>query len=115
YEAAVREDRHLPSGLNRVRSNNISGLRASSHLTHAGTVLCMRPVVMTTASKRVVIVGGGFGGVQCAKTLRRLVPAGECEIVLSTRENHMVFHPLLPEVAGASLNADGVAAPLRQM
>jgi NADH dehydrogenase len=43
------------------------------------------------------------------------VPAGECEIVLFNRENHMVFHPLLPEVAGASLNADGVAAPLRQM
>ena len=75
----------------------------------------MRPVVMTTTSKRVVIVGGGFGGVQCAKTLRRLLPGGECEIVLFNRENHMVFHPLLPEVAGASLNAGGVAAPLRQM
>src|SRR5262245_65780922 len=65
--------------------------------------------------KRVVIVGGGFGGVKCARTLRRLMPAEACEIVLFNRENHMVFHPLLPEVAGASLNADAVAAPLRQM
>ena len=66
-------------------------------------------------TKRVVIVGGGFGGVTCARTLRRLMPAEACEIVLFNRENHMVFHPLLPEVAGASLNPDAVAAPLRQM
>ena len=68
-----------------------------------------------TATRRVVIVGGGFGGVQCARTLRRRLSAGTCEIVLFNRENHMVFHPLLPEVAGASLNPDAVAAPLRQM
>jgi NADH:quinone reductase (non-electrogenic) len=43
------------------------------------------------------------------------VSAEACEIVLFNRENHMVFHPLLPEVAGASLNPDAVAAPLRQM
>src|SRR5215510_14600980 len=69
---------------------------------------------METGTKRVVIVGGGFGGVKCAKTLRRRLPAS-WEIVLFNRENHMVFHPLLPEVAGASLYADAVAAPLRQM
>jgi NADH dehydrogenase len=71
--------------------------------------------VMETAPKRVVIVGGGFGGVQCARTLRRRLTPGFCEIVLFNRENHMVFHPLLPEVAGASLNPDAVAAPLRQL
>jgi len=70
---------------------------------------------METTRKRIVIVGGGFGGVQCARTLRRRLTADECEIVLFNRENHMVFHPLLPEVAGASLNPDAVAAPLRQM
>src|SRR5262245_30092710 len=69
---------------------------------------------METETRRVVIIGGGFGGVQCAKTLRRRLP-GVWEIVLFNRENHMVFHPLLPEVAGASLNPDAVAAPLRQM
>jgi NADH:ubiquinone reductase (H+-translocating) len=69
---------------------------------------------MTRATRQVVIVGGGFGGVQCARTLRRRLPA-DVEIVLFNRENHMVFHPLLPEVVGASLNPDAVAAPLRQM
>jgi NADH:ubiquinone reductase (H+-translocating) len=64
---------------------------------------------------RVVIVGGGFAAVQFAKTLRSKLRAPECEILLFNRENHMVFHPLLADVAGASINADAAATPLRQM
>jgi len=64
---------------------------------------------------RVVIVGGGFAAVQFAKNLRRKLPASACEILLFNRENHLVFHPLLADVAGASINADAAAAPLRQM
>jgi len=64
---------------------------------------------------RVVVVGGGFGAVQFAKTLRTKLRASECDILLFSRENHMVFHPLLADVAGASINADAAAAPLRQM
>src|SRR5258708_16733503 len=64
---------------------------------------------------RVVIVGGGFAAVQFAKTLRSKLRASECEILLFNRENHMVFHPLLADVAGASINGDAAATPLRQM
>jgi NADH dehydrogenase len=64
---------------------------------------------------RVVIVGGGFAAVKFAKTLRNKLRSSECEILLFNRENHMVFHPLLADVAGASINADAAAAPLRQM
>jgi NADH:quinone reductase (non-electrogenic) len=64
---------------------------------------------------RVVVVGGGFAAVQFAKTLRSKLRASECHILLFNRENHMVFHPLLADVAGASINADAAAAPLRQM
>jgi NADH:ubiquinone reductase (H+-translocating) len=64
---------------------------------------------------RVVIVGGGFAAVQFAKTLRSKLRASECEILVFNRENHMVFHPLLADVAGASINVDAAAAPLRQM
>src|SRR5277367_1901573 len=63
----------------------------------------------------VVIVGGGFGAVQFAKTLRKQLRSSDCEILLFNRENHMVFHPLLADVAGASINPDAAAAPLRQM
>lgn len=52
---------------------------------------------------------------QFAKTLRKKLRPSECEICLFNRENHMVFHPLLADVAGASINADAAVAPLRQM
>src|SRR6202041_2075160 len=64
---------------------------------------------------RLVIIGGGFAAVKFAKTLRGKLSGSECEILLFNRENHMVFHPLLADVAGASINADAAAAPLRQM
>jgi NADH:ubiquinone reductase (H+-translocating) len=64
---------------------------------------------------RVVVIGGGFAAVQFAKTLRSKLTASECEIFLFNRENHMVFHPLLADVAGASINVDAAATPLRQM
>jgi NADH dehydrogenase len=63
----------------------------------------------------VVIIGGGFAAVQFAKTLRAKLRPSDCEILVFNRENHMVFHPLLADVAGASINVDAAAAPLRQM
>ena len=64
---------------------------------------------------RVVIIGGGFAAVKFAKTLRNKLSSKQCEIVLFNKENHLVFHPLLADVAGASINADAASAPLRQM
>lgn len=64
---------------------------------------------------KVIVVGGGFAAVQFAKTLRKKLRASECEILLFSRENHMVFHPLLADVAGGSINPDAAATPLRQM
>jgi NADH dehydrogenase len=62
---------------------------------------------------RVVILGGGFGGVFTAKHLRRQA-GSDVEIVLISRYNFFVFQPLLAEIAGGSINpADGVT-PLRR-
>lgn len=63
--------------------------------------------------KRIIILGGGFAGVRCAKTLRKLLNRQEAEIILFNKENHMVFHPLLAEVASAAIKTKDVAAPLR--
>jgi NADH dehydrogenase len=63
---------------------------------------------------RVIVAGGGFGGVKCARTLRKLLPE-DYEIIVFNSENHMVFHPLLAEVAGGAIQPKDVAAPLRQM
>lgn len=64
---------------------------------------------------RIIIVGGGFAGVKCARTLRKRLSANTCEIVLFSQENNMVFYPLLAEVAGAAINPSAVTVPLRQM
>ena len=67
------------------------------------------------SSQRILIIGGGFAGVKCARVLRRNLKPAEWEVVLFNRENHMVFSPLLADVAGASVSPDAVAAPLRKM
>ncbi|HEY7534685.1 MAG TPA: FAD-dependent oxidoreductase [Thermodesulfobacteriota bacterium] len=53
---------------------------------------------MTAA--RIVIIGGGFGGVKCAKELRKGLPSSKYDIVLFNQENHLVFSSLLAEVVG---------------
>jgi len=65
--------------------------------------------------KRIIIVGGGFGGVQCAKVLSRSLRPANAEVVLFNDENHLVFSPLLAEVVGSSVNALDVIVPLRQL
>src|SRR5437660_2082672 len=65
--------------------------------------------------KRIIIVGGGFGGVKCAQTLRHELSAEQAEVVLFDRQNHLVFSPLLAEVVGSSVNPIDVIVPLRQL
>lgn len=65
--------------------------------------------------KRIIIVGGGFGGVKCAQTLGRLLPSATTQVVLFDRQNHLVFSPLLAEVVGSSINSLDVIVPLRQL
>jgi NADH dehydrogenase len=60
---------------------------------------------------RVVIVGSGFGGLQCAKALR-----GEpVDVTLIDRQNYHLFTPLLYQVASCLLNPSEVAAPIRKV
>lgn len=67
------------------------------------------------SATKIIIIGGGFAGVKCAKTLRKLLSRAQCEIVVFNRENHMTFHPLLAELAGGAIGVRDVAAPLRQL
>jgi NADH dehydrogenase len=64
---------------------------------------------------RLIVIGGGFAGVKCARELRKIFPKQDCEIVLFSCENHMVFYPLLAEVAAAAVNPKDMAAALRQL
>lgn len=58
---------------------------------------------------RVVILGGGFGGLECAK---KLEDSG-CMVTLVDRNNHHLFQPLLYQVATAGLSQPEIARPIR--
>ncbi|MCL7960116.1 MAG: FAD-dependent oxidoreductase, partial [marine benthic group bacterium] len=58
----------------------------------------------------VVVVGGGFGGLEFCKRFR-----GDAHVVLIDRQNHHLFQPLLYQVAMAGLSAPDVAAPIRSV
>jgi NADH dehydrogenase FAD-containing subunit len=64
---------------------------------------------MPDAKPRVVIVGGGFGGLAAAKALRKT----DTEVVLIDRQNHHLFQPLLYQVATAVLSPGQIASPIR--
>ena len=61
--------------------------------------------------KRVLIIGGGFGGIAAARSLKRT----DVEITLIDRRNHHIFQPLLYQVATAVLAPSEIAAPIRQL
>jgi len=60
--------------------------------------------------QRVVIVGGGFAGLNCAKSLAN---DERFAVTLIDRQNHHLFQPLLYQVATASLSAPDIARSLR--
>ncbi|MEX1059713.1 MAG: FAD-dependent oxidoreductase [Methyloceanibacter sp.] len=64
--------------------------------------------------KKVLVIGGGFGGVFAAKALERQ-GRGKLEVELVNGNNYFVFQPLLPEVAASSIHSADAVVPLRQL
>ena len=64
---------------------------------------------MSSSEPHIVIVGGGFGGLDAARALRR-APA---RVTLLDRHNYHLFQPLLYQVATASLSPGDIASPIR--
>ncbi len=65
-----------------------------------------------TLMRRILIIGGGFAGLECA---RRLANDERYQVTLVDRTNHHLFQPLLYQVATASLAAPDIARSIRQI
>src|SRR5687767_3969248 len=65
---------------------------------------------MSNQLPHVVIVGGGFGGLEAAKRLARK----QVRVTLVDRRNHHLFQPLLYQVATGGLSAAEIAMPIRK-
>lgn len=63
-----------------------------------------------SATPRIVIVGGGFGGLKLARSLA----ASKAEVVLIDKNNYHTFQPLLYQVATSGLNGASIAYPFRK-
>jgi NADH dehydrogenase len=64
------------------------------------------------AKKKVLVIGGGFGGVFTAKELERK-GRNQFDVELINANNYFVFQPLLPEVAASTIHSADAVAPLR--
>ena len=68
--------------------------------------------------RAILILGGGFGGVYTAVHLEKLMTAAEreiLEIIIVSRDNYIVFQPLLPEVISGSVELNHVISPIRRL
>src|SRR3954470_965593 len=63
---------------------------------------------------RVVIAGGGFGGLYAARRLERLLPRQSAQVTLVADANFLLYTPLLPGAAAGTLEPRHVVVPLRE-
>ena len=68
-------------------------------------------LIPATSKKRIVIVGGGFGGIRLIRRLRRK----GFQLILLDKNNYHTFQPLLYQVASGGLEPDSIAYPLRKI
>src|ERR1041385_9570191 len=76
------------------------------------------PKLITTRTRiadlgkpRVIVIGGGFGGVEVVKALRK----EKVQVVLFDKQNHHTFQPLLYQVATSGLETNSIVFPFRKL
>jgi NADH dehydrogenase len=67
--------------------------------------------IPNTSLKRIVIIGGGFAGINFVKSL----PENQYQVVMIDKHNYHTFQPLLYQVATGGLEAGSIAYPLRKL
>ena len=67
-------------------------------------------------NRRIVVLGGGFAGVECVKELQRgLRSNSTTEIFMVSAQNFLLFRPMLPQVASGTINARNIVVPIRSI
>jgi NADH dehydrogenase len=76
----------------------------------------MKNDMSDTARKRIVILGGGFGGIYAALRLEKaLARDPTLDVTLVNRENFFLFTPMLHEVAASDLDMTDIVSPIRTL
>src|SRR5437879_10778969 len=71
---------------------------------------------MPQTKTKILIIGGGFGGVYTAMTLEKLLKADpSVDVSLISKENYLVFQPVLPEVISGSIGILDTITPIRRL
>jgi NADH dehydrogenase len=82
---------------------------SSEHRPASSTLRTATPI-------KIVIVGGGFAGIETASRLGRLVKRRHAiDVVLVSSENYFLFQPLLPEVVASSIEPSHIINPIRHL
>ena len=65
-------------------------------------------------TQRILILGGGFGGIYAALHLEKVFAReGSVEVTLINQDNYLLFSPMLPEVASSGIEAKHIITPIR--
>ncbi|TLX82538.1 MAG: NAD(P)/FAD-dependent oxidoreductase, partial [Thaumarchaeota archaeon] len=71
---------------------------------------------MVEEKKRILILGGGFAGVGCMRTLESyFMHDNDIEIVLVSEDNFLLFTPMLPQVASGMIETRHIVIPIRTL
>jgi len=68
----------------------------------------------TSSKKRILILGGGFGGMHVLKELQKKIDVKNISITIISEKNYFLFTPMLPEVASGMINPRDITTPIRQ-
>jgi hypothetical protein len=99
----------LPANEREVGAERLQPMAGSAEELTQTRAATRDPVKQT--GPRVVVLGGGFGGLSVLKALK----GAASEVVLVDRSNHHLFQPLLYQVASAALSTSEIAQPIRSI
>src|SRR5207302_4389226 len=91
--------------------------RGNARCRSIGTIALGRCLMNRTIKQtKIVIAGGGFAGLYAARYLdKRLARRSDIEVTLVSRENFILFTPMLHEVAAGDLSPSEIVNPLRRI